>query len=76
MNQLCKDSEIKSLAQLPNQFMLPWNNLLQYLQIRHDIKSHTQQEKIKRQSTSIESHFITVIEKHLPTNNHMSRIYR
>lgn len=51
-NQLFEGSELKSFAQLQNQFTLPPNDLFQYLQIRHYIKNHTEWERIKREPTT------------------------
>lgn len=65
-----------SQAQLQKQFLLPPRDLFRYLQIRHYIQSNEEWGRIKADPTSMEKHFYSVLEKPLPTKNHVSHIYR
>lgn len=76
LNQLFDGADLKSFAQLQEQFGLPANDLYRYLQIRHYIISHKERNRLNRNQNDIEQYFITIAEKNFPTRKHVSHLYK
>lgn len=75
-NQLFVETHLKSFSQLQEQFDLSSSNFYRYLQIRHYITNHKEKERIVKIPNSIEQYFITILERRLPINKHISHLYK
>ena len=76
INQLFDGNVFKSFSQLQDKFALPSSDLFRYLQIRHYITNNTDWNIIKREPTSIESHFIYMSEHTRSMKKQISYIYK
>jgi len=76
LNQLFEETHLKSFSQLQEKFDLPSNDFYRYLQIRHYIISHKENERLWTTPNAIEQYFIAISEKGFPVSRHVSHLYK
>lgn len=54
---------IKTFAQLQDKYNLPSSDLYRYLQLRSYIKKHQDWELLRKESSNIEKHFTSLVQK-------------
>lgn len=76
INQLLDGQVFKTFSQIKDKFDLPPSDFYGYLQIRHYITKHADWDLLKREPSSIETHFIYIMEHLITFKHQVSQIYK
>ncbi|KAJ0059923.1 hypothetical protein NL108_015598 [Boleophthalmus pectinirostris] len=76
INQLIKNTVIKSFSQIQQEFNIPSSDLFRFFQIRHYIEKHKEYDNIRQQQTTFEQYWIDVAEGKKCMKKIISTLYK